>query len=1485
MAALVLATCLAWGQSSRAQILRWDNGQVIPGAEGITPGPGVQLDQWNTDAHNLRFADFAGSLDLSQANFHASWLESARFTGANLAGARLEAASLAAADLSGVVVKGASLADITSRGFTQDQLKSTASYQAKDLQGVRLWGNDMTGWDFSGQNLSGALLGEFWFMGGAGSVLTNANLSGANLTGADLSLSTLTNANLGGANLSGAQCQDTDLSSSTLVDANLATALLYNGSLANANLSRANLSKAYLAYVFLTKANLSDSDLTYATFDSPNDMSAANFSGALITGARFFANYGFLTKDQLYSTASYVAKDLRDIEVPFDANLAGWDFSGQNLSGSNMGSDFVTLTDANFSGADLRSATVPLLTTAITQNTILPDGKIAGLDLATKELLAVRNFPSGVSVQDHLTMAEGGVLELRSDTAPWNSTISFQAGIPVNLGGTLELTFAKGVDPVSQLGHTLHIFDWTGVSPAGQFTVASLYDWDTSGLYTTGVVTLLAAGGAIAGDANGNGKVEMEDFDILKTHFGDPGTKSEGDANGDGRIDLNDFGLLKLNFGKSAPGNVAVPEPATWVLAILGGVWLAAGRVGRRRRSASLPMIAALLLAAPSLAEAQVLRWDNGQVIPGTEGITPGPGVNLSGWNTEGHRLSWADLTGGLDLTGANLSHSWFESAHLDFATLVDANIAATFLYNASLTNANLERSNLTEAGLFYTDLTNANLAEADLRNAYCEWPNLHSANLAGALITGIRFYTGFNGTPDQFYSTASYQTKDLHGVAIPFSNLSGWDFSGQNLTGADLSYAALNIAKLSGANLTDANLKSSNLTNSNLSGSNLAGADLNASSFTGAVVAGADFGGTQLTGDQLYSTASYQSHELQGIGLSAHDLSGWNFVGQNLTQANLAAANLSGANLVDVIGSHAKLSAANLTLADLRAAQELDLRGTDTRNAILPDGKIAGLELAAGERLVVRNQSTPIDIQGLLNLASADSTLKLQFDEGPWNSGITFSAGIPVQLGGRLELAFAPGVDVDSQFGRTFKIFDWTGVAPQGQFAVGGPYLWDTSRLYTSGEVTLVTPEPAALTLTLAGLSVVVLAARRRWRSRAFRAGGQTLRWLVALCWTATFLAVPAHAQGTATFTPLGAKQTVPPLQRDTALDLSADGDTIVGSEESAFVGSNRPFVWTPTGKVGVPQPLNPPGFDITIGSARGVSADGQTIVGVAHMDAFRGALTGTHYIVPPVGPVFRLYSIAEGVSGDGNAVAGWSTRDTLEPVFEGYEAIRWTQTDGFLALGDLPGGVYGSKAFAISGDGQTIVGQGEGPSGPEAFRWTQAEGFVGLGDLPGGDFNSTAQAASALGEVIVGRATSALGSEAFRWTPQAGMVGVGDLPGGGFDSGAEDVSDDGDLLVGWGTTAAGREAALWTPDFGMRSLSDLLKSDYGLSVALSGWRLEIASAVSGDGRTIAGWGLNPAGQYEAWRVQFVPEPGAVLLFGAGITLLTAARMRRGRR
>ena len=120
--------------------------------------------------------------------------------------------------MSGAVVTGAYFYDTTSRGFTKEQLYSTASYQENNLRGIGLVSNDLSGWNFKGQNLVNANLSYSSLttanLGGANlashvciSALTGANLSVANLANADLSFSTLTNANLSGAVVTGA-CVD-----------------------------------------------------------------------------------------------------------------------------------------------------------------------------------------------------------------------------------------------------------------------------------------------------------------------------------------------------------------------------------------------------------------------------------------------------------------------------------------------------------------------------------------------------------------------------------------------------------------------------------------------------------------------------------------------------------------------------------------------------------------------------------------------------------------------------------------------------------------------------------------------------------------------------------------------------------------------------------------------------------------------------------------------------------------------------------------------------------------------------------------------------------------------------------------------------------------------------------------------------------------------------------------------------------------------------
>jgi hypothetical protein len=113
--------------------------------------------------------------------------------------------------------------------------------------------------------------------------------------------------------------------------------------------------------------------------------------------------------------------------------------------------------------------------------------------------------------------------------------------------------------------------------------------------------------------------------------------------------------------------------------------------------------------------------------------------------------------------------------------------------------------------------------------------------------------------------------------------------------------------------------------------------------------------------------------------------------------------------------------------------------------------------------------------------------TLRMVFEADAWDSTISFAPGIPVTLDGTLELTFADNVNLTSQVGRTFDLFDWTGVNPIGAFAISSPYSWDLSNLYTTGQVTLTAiPEPATPALLLVAAICTLSGSRcRRWRNR----------------------------------------------------------------------------------------------------------------------------------------------------------------------------------------------------------------------------------------------------------------------------------------------------------------------------------------------------------------------------------------------------------------
>jgi hypothetical protein len=165
------------------------------------------------------------------------------------------------------------------------------------------------------------------------------------------------------------------------------------------------------------------------------------------------------------------------------------------------------------------------------------------------------------------------------------------------LGGTLDLQIVDGYLPTlgdsftilnsGVLFGTFHTIQ--GVSQPSQLApgvgLAVTYD----SIFDDVTVTT-----ALLGDANLDGVVDSDDFNILAFNFGDKRTTwIDGDFTGDGVVGSDDFNLLAFNFGQNSDlsqaqiaafntfaASLAVPEPGSLALLGLGGLLTLRRRVG-----------------------------------------------------------------------------------------------------------------------------------------------------------------------------------------------------------------------------------------------------------------------------------------------------------------------------------------------------------------------------------------------------------------------------------------------------------------------------------------------------------------------------------------------------------------------------------------------------------------------------------------------------------------------------------------------------------------------------------------------------------------------------------------------------------------------------------------------------------------------------------------------------------------------------------------
>ncbi|MCB1491154.1 MAG: hypothetical protein KDJ77_05050 [Rhodobiaceae bacterium] len=335
-------------------------------------------------------------------------------------------------------------------------------------------------------------------------------------------------------------------------------------------------------------------------------------------------------------------------------------------------------------------------------------------------------------------------------------------------------------------------------------------------------------------------------------------------------------------------------------------------------------------------------------------------------------------------------------------------------------------------------------------------------------------------------------------------------------------------------------------------------------------------------------------------------------------------------------------------------------------------------------------------------------------------------------------------------------------------------------------------------------------------------------------------------------------------------AQDINIDGSVVVGQSVLGPNGDEgvHGFRWTEALGMQDIGTLAPTGFS----EARGVNDDGTVVVGVAdapHSSGFGTVEKAFRWTLDDpatgAGTMAALEtgdrsSIATDVNADGSVVVGG-----VFPGTGGQHAFRWTETDGIVDIGTLPG-LTSAAATAVSADGTVIVGAASdlidfnGLAGRvrvlddgRAFRWTEATGIKDLNDLlaaVGVDMTGitlmTATNISRDGEYISGEGLfPSTSGEAVGYTiryvdaTNGAAAAAGEVVNSGSVDGTTDIDDgdtDGGGTDGGGTDGGsdnGPDVDITTDTSQRDSVDDVANAQFSPAVHLGGTASYLAGAL----------------------------------------------------
>jgi hypothetical protein len=241
--------------------------------------------------------------------------------------------------------------------------------------------------------------------------------------------------------------------------------------------------------------------------------------------------------------------------------------------------------------------------------TIQPGGPVSvsagGAEWLVQEDLHVGGgYSYGGPVESKLAVLEGGHVAVEGDVhieSRYNSDAVVEFGLGaaglgrLEIDGSVRIQTAGGNTALGllvddnlnlQVGNLFELITAEGgvlgqfsQEPPQMYAHGMLVDWTVH--YDPNSISVEVASATLAGDFNGDGDVDVKDFDVWKRYYGARPIPSHarGDANLDGLVDGSDFLIWQSQMGMSEPAGLStaatVPEPTTLLLALIAAAPLA----------------------------------------------------------------------------------------------------------------------------------------------------------------------------------------------------------------------------------------------------------------------------------------------------------------------------------------------------------------------------------------------------------------------------------------------------------------------------------------------------------------------------------------------------------------------------------------------------------------------------------------------------------------------------------------------------------------------------------------------------------------------------------------------------------------------------------------------------------------------------------------------------------------------------------------------